>query len=81
MTTGKTIALTRWTFVGKVISLLSSRVGRKQKWIKLVTGKITMGFPDSSVGKESDCNGGDPSSIPELGRSAGEGIGYPLQYS
>ena len=40
-----------------------------------------MGFPDSSVGKESACNAGDPSSIPGLGRSAGEGIGYPLQYS
>ena len=40
-----------------------------------------MGFPDSSVGKESACNAGDSSSIPELGRSAGEEIGYPLQYS
>ena len=39
------------------------------------------GFPGSSVGKESACNAGDPSSIPGLGRSAGEGIGYPLQYS
>ena len=38
-------------------------------------------FPDSSVGKESACNAGDPSSIPGLGRSTGEGIGYPLQYS
>ena len=40
-----------------------------------------MGFPDSSVGKESACNAGDPSSIPGSGRSPGEGIGYPLQYS
>ena len=39
------------------------------------------GFPDSSVGKESACNAGDLGSIPGLGRSAGEGIGYPLQYS
>ena len=38
-------------------------------------------FPDSSVGKESTCNAGDPGSIPGLGRSHGEGIGYPLQYS
>ena len=38
-----------------------------------------LGFPDSSVGKESTCNAGDPGSIPEeLGRSSGEGIGYPL---
>ena len=39
------------------------------------------GFPGSSAGKESACNAGDPSSISELGRSAGEGTGYPLQYS
>ena len=39
------------------------------------------GFPDSSVGKESACNAGDLSSIPGSGRSPGEGIGYPLQYS
>ena len=39
------------------------------------------GFPHSSVGKESACKAGDPSSIPGSGRSAGEGIGYPLQYS
>ena len=38
-------------------------------------------FPDSSVGKESACNAGDPSLIPGSGRSAGEGIDYPLQYS
>ena len=40
-----------------------------------------MGFLDSSVGKESTYNAGDPSSIPGSGRSPGEGIGYPLQYS
>ena len=40
-----------------------------------------MGFPDSSVGEESACNAGDPSLIPGSGRSLGEGIGYPLQYS
>ena len=40
-----------------------------------------LGFPDSSVGKESICNAGNPSSIPGSGRSAGEGIGYPIQYS
>ena len=38
-------------------------------------------FPDSSVGKESACNAGDPSLILGSGRSAGEGEGYPLQYS
>ena len=39
------------------------------------------GFPDSSVGKESTCNAGDPGSIPGLGRYPGEGKDYPLQYS
>ena len=40
-----------------------------------------MGFPDSSVGKESTYNARDPGLIPGPGRSAGEGIGYSLQYS
>ena len=36
---------------------------------------------DSSVSKESACNAGNPGSIPGVGRSPGEGIGYLLQYS
>ena len=40
-----------------------------------------MGFPGSSASKESVYNAGDPGSIPELGRSTGERIGYQLQYS
>ena len=40
-----------------------------------------MGFPHSSVGKESACNAGDPGLIPGSGRSSGEGNGNPLQYS
>ena len=43
--------------------------------------KNFLGFPNSTVGRESACNAGDPSSIPGSGRSPGEGIGYPLQYS
>ena len=39
-----------------------------------------MGFLDSSVGKESACNAGDSGSNPRSGRSAGEGIGSPVQY-
>ena len=54
MTTGRTKALARWTFVGKVMSLLFSTAA---------------------------CNAEDPSLIPGLGSSPGEGIGYPLQYS
>ena len=48
--------------------------------IKLISG-VKCSFPDSSVGKESTCNAGDPSSIPGSGRSPGEGIDNPLQYS
>ena len=40
-----------------------------------------MGFPCGSAGKESTCNAGDRGSIPRLGRSSGEGKGYPLHYS
>ena len=64
----QTIALTRWIFAGKVMSLLYNMLSR-------------LGFPDNPVGKESACNAEDPGSIPGSGRSTGEGIGYPLQYS
>ena len=40
-----------------------------------------MSFPCGSAGKESTCNAGDLGSVPGLGRSPGEGKGYPLQYS
>ena len=43
--------------------------------------EINHWFPDSSAGRESACNAGDPSSIPGSGRSTGEGIGCPLQYA
>ena len=42
---------------------------------------LAMGFPGSSAGKGAACNAGDPRSIPGSGRSPGERIGYPLQYS
>ena len=43
--------------------------------------KVRFGFLCDSAGKESACNAGDLGSIPGLGRSPGEGKGYPLQYS
>ena len=46
-----------------------------------ITFHLSSGFPDSSVGKESACDAGDPGSIPGSGRSTEEGIGYPLKYS
>jgi len=42
---------------------------------------VFLGFPGGSAGKESTCNAGDLGSIHRLGRSPGEGKGYPLQYS
>ena len=52
-----------------------------KKHTLLPTKMIGVGFPDSSVGRESVCNAGDPGSIPRLGRSTGKGLGYPPQYS
>ena len=48
---------------------------------RFTTNFSYMGFPGSSAHKESACNAGDLSLIPGSGRSAGEGIGYLLQYS
>ena len=42
---------------------------------------LEYGFPCGSAGKESTCNAGDLGLIPGLGRSPGEGKGFPLQYS
>ena len=52
-------------------------------WIKqnLWSRDRSLKYPHSSVGRESACNAGDPGLIPGSGRSAGEGIGYPFQYS
>ena len=48
--------------------------------IRYTLNKI-LGFPCGSAGKESACNAGNLGSLPGLGRSPGEGKGYPLQYS
>ena len=58
-------------------------LGRKdplEKGYRLPT-PVFLGFPYGSAGKESACNAGDLDLIPGLGRSPGEGKGYPLQYS
>ena len=49
--------------------------------VYLETSVDICGFPGSSAGKETTCNAGDPGLIPESGRSTGEGMGCPLQYS
>ena len=48
--------------------------------LRLVPG-MSIAFPRGADGKKSTCNEGDLGSIPGLGRSSGEGKGYPLQYS
>ena len=56
---------------------------RYEKWKTAEISELCMmrGFPGSSAGKESTCNAGDSGLIPGSGRSPGEGIGYPPQYS
>ena len=53
----------------------------KTQGSEYITIIIKYGFPHSSAGKESACNAGDLGSMPGLGRSPGEGKGYPFQYS
>ena len=55
--------------------------GIKHVSLALQADSLLFPLPHSSVGKESTCNEGHPNSLPGLGRSTGEGIGYPLQYS
>ena len=50
-------------------------------WWDILQGKILIMKGHSSAGKEAACSAGDPGSIPRLGRSPGEGKGFPLQYS
>ena len=52
----------------------------QSRWDRLPT-PVFLGFPCGSAGKESACNVGDQDLIPGLGRSPGDGKGYPLQYS
>ena len=47
----------------------------------MALSKLLLGFPGGSNDQESACNAGDPGLIPGLGRSPGEGKGYPLQNS
>ena len=71
-----------------VKSLMQCRRPRFNSWVGKICWKrdrlpspVFLGFPCYSAGKESACNMGDLGSIPGLGRSPGEGKGYPLQYS
>ena len=76
--------------VQNILNCLSAYSVRKYKYygrqeclsiLKILNWGWAMGFPCGSTGKESACNVGGLGSIPGLGRSPGEGKGYPLQYS
>ena len=80
--------MSRWSWSLCLTTLLSCvdcpwRGGRSEAFGfgNDLLNKAFKGFPGSSAGKESTCNAGDPGLIPGLGRSPGEGIGYPIQYS
>ena len=66
------------SFVARILKSKPSWECTVLKWSYLLYQAYLI---DSSVGKESTCNAGDPGSIPRLGSSPGEGTGYPLQYS
>ena len=53
-----------------------------EEWVVIAKEyRVFLSFPGGSDGEESTCDAGDLGSIPGLGRSPGEGKGYPLQYS
>ena len=80
MTTGKTIALTKWAFVGKVMSLLFNMLSRYSRISQILSEfkmnlihSIQWGFTGGPDSKEFACNAGDLGLIPRSGRSPGEG--------
>ena len=72
-----------WMYLLLLLLFSKIQIGKHILWLLQAVRHFSpcSMFPDSSVGKESACNAGDPSLIPGLGRSPGEGKGYPFQYS
>ena len=68
-----------WSFY--FVLYIDSQIWLERFYKMKIPGPSSVGFPEISVGKESTCNAGDPGSILGSGRCAGEGTGYPLQYS
>ena len=83
------ILVQSWSESPRILGWVAARVGTRRyppssgsSRPKNRTGaSYIAGFPDGSAGKKSACNVGDLSLFPGLGRSLGEGDGYPLQYS
>ena len=79
-------AVTHFIFLGSKITVDGDCSHEIKRCLLLERKAMTnlnsvLGFPRGSAGKESTCNAGDLGSIAGLGRSPGEGKGYPLQYS
>ena len=72
-----------WSWVGLAQSLAAPSSPPRMQWIPSLTpaSAIIRGFPGGSDGKESACSARELCSLPESGRSSGEGNGNPLQYS
>ena len=76
--------ITSWQIDGKTVETVADFIFLASKitaGIGYSPTSVFLGFPCGSAGKESACDMGDLGSIPGLGRSPGEGTGYPLQYS
>ena len=76
-----TLAFTLYLGVNSHQQRLNSLETSKTLQLILFGNNFLLCFPCGSAGKESACNVGDLGSIPGLGRSPGEGKGYPIQYS
>ena len=81
-----------WVQASLVAQMVKNPLAMQELWFDFWVRKICWrrdrlptpvfwGFPGDSVGKEFTCNAGDPGSVPGSGRSSGEGIDYPFQYS
>ena len=78
----------QYSWASLVAQLVKNPPTMQGTWVEKIpwrrnslTTPVLLGFSCGSAGKESTCNVGDLGSIPGLGRSPGEGKGYPLQYS
>ena len=74
------LSLTHFATVCMYLRHIKDQINNKKNYHLLTTHSM-LGFPGGSAGKESTYNARDLASIPVLGRSPGEGKGYPLQYS
>ena len=76
------------SLIAQLVKILQCRRPWFNSWVGKIRWRrdrlptpVFLGFLCGSAGKESACNAGELGSIPGLGRSPGEGKGYPLQYS